>query len=164
MYNSHLECSSTMDPMSASVAFVGFAASLATLAALVVDSSRTLYNIRRKLKNAPEDIRRLSRQLTEFECLLLEVQERMRDHRVEYAASGIEMLFATAVNNMGKDMGDFGCTVQRLKGSLSAPASPRKLLGLRIRHILQEERVQEYQRLIASHIGTLTLLLEMVTR
>lgn len=153
-----------MDPVSASVAFVGLAASLTTLAALVVDSSRTLYNVRRKLKNAPEDITRLSRQLREFECLLSEVQERMRDYRVEYAASGMEMLFATAVTYMGKDMGDFECTVQRLKGSLSAPASPRKLLGLRIRHVLQEERVQEYQRLIASHIGTLTLLLEMLTR
>lgn len=153
-----------MDPVSASVAFVGFAASMTTLVALVVDSSKTLYNVRRKLKNAPEDIRRLSRQLREFECLLSEFQKRMRDHQVEYTASGMEMLFTTAVTTMEKDMDDFQCTVQRLKGPLSAPASPRKRLELRIRHVLQEERVQQYQRLIASHVGTLTFLLEMLTR
>jgi len=164
VYKSHLVCSSTMNPLSASVAFVGFATSLTTLVALVVDSSRTLYNVGRKLKNAPRDIRRLSRQLKEFECLLSEVQEQLRDHRVEHATSGMERLFATAIKYMREDLGDFENAIQRLKGSLSASASCRKLLGLRIRNVLQEEKVQEYQRLIASHIGTLTLLLEMLTR
>ena len=153
-----------MDPMSVSVAFVGLAASLSTLAALVVDSSRTLYNIRRRLKDAPEDITRLSRLVMEFECLLSAVQEQIRNHQVEYAASGMEMLFETAVNYMENDMEGFKETIRRLKGLLSASTSPRRRLELRIRHVLQEERVGDYQRLIASHIGTLTLLMEILSR
>ena len=153
-----------MDPVSVSVAFVGFAASLTTLTALVVDSSRTLYNIRRKLKDAPEDITRLSRLVVEFECLLSAVQEQIRDHRAEYAASGMKILFETAVKYMGNDMEGFKDTMQRLKGLLSASASPRRRLELRVRHVLQEERVGDYQRLIASHIGTLTLLMEILSR
>lgn len=153
-----------MDPMSVSVAFVGLAASLSTLAALVVDSSRTLYNIRRRLKDAPEDITRLSRLMMEFECLLSAVQEQIRNHQVEYAASGMEMLFETAVKYMENDMEGFKETIRRLKGLLSASTSPRRRLELRIRHVLQEERVGDYQRLIASHIGTLTLLMEILSR
>ena len=153
-----------MDPMSVSVAFVGLAASLSTLAALVVDSSRTLYNIRRRLKDAPEDITRLSRLVMEFERLLSAVQEQIRNHQVEYAASGMEMLFETAVKYMENDMEGFMETIRRLKGLLSASTSPRRRLELRIRHVLQEERVGDYQRLIASHVGTLTLLMEILSR
>ena len=153
-----------MDPMSVSVAFVGLAASLSTLAALVVDSYRTLYNIRRKLKDAPEDITRLSRLLMEFEWLLSGVQKQIRDHQVGYAASGMEMQVETAVKYMENDMEGFKDTMRRLKGLLSASASPRRRLELRIRHVLQEERVGDYQRLIASHIGTLTLLMEILNR
>lgn len=150
--------------MSVSVAFVGLAASLSTLAALVVDSSRTLYNIRRRLKDAPEDITRLSRLVMEFERLLSAVQEQIRNHQVEYAASGMEMLFETAVKYMENDMEGFMETIRRLKGLLSASTSPRRRLELRIRHVLQEERVGDYQRLIASHVGTLTLLMEILSR
>ena len=150
--------------MSVSVAFVGFAASLTTLAALAVDSSRTLYNIHRRLKDAPEDITRLLRLAVEFKCLLSAVQEQIRDHQVEYAPSGMGMLFETAVKHMENDMEGFKDTIRRLKGLLSASASPRRRLELRIRHVLQEERVGDYQRLITSHIGTLTLLMEILSR
>lgn len=153
-----------MDPMSVSVALVGFAASLTTLAAPVVDSSRTLYDIRRRLKDAPEDITRFLRLVMEFECLLSVVQEQIRDHQVEYAASGMERLFEMAVKYMQNDMEGFKDTMQRLEGLLSASSSRRRRLELRIRHVLQQERVGDYQRLIASHIGTLTLLMEILSR
>ena len=153
-----------MDPMSASVAIIGFAASLTTLAAVVIDSSRTLYNVRRKFKKAPEDIKRLCRQLREFECLLLEVQERIRDSPVEHAASGMGTLFIAAIEHIRNDMSDFDCAVQQLKGLLNTRTSPRESFLLRVRHVLQEDRVREYQFLISSHVGTLTLLLQMVTR
>ena len=153
-----------MDPLSTSVAFIGFAASLTTLAALVIDSSKTLCNVRRKLKNAPEDIRRLYRQLKEFECLLSEVQQRIQDYPLEYAASGIGTLFTTAADYMRQDMGNFECAMQKTKGLLLDPTSSRKFLALRIRHVLHEDRVQEYQRLISSHVGTLTFLVGILTR
>ncbi|MCJ1252131.1 hypothetical protein MMC30_009369 [Trapelia coarctata] len=136
-----------MDPVSASVTVVGFAASLTTLAALVIDSSRTPYNVRRKFRNAPEDVNRLYRQLREFQCLLFEVQERMRDHEAEYAASGIKTLFATTIDCMRKDLGEFECAIQNLKALLSGSTSYGKRIVSHIWHILQEERVREFQRL-----------------
>ena len=153
-----------MDPLSTSVAFIGFAASLTTLAALVINSSKILYKVRSKLKDAPEDIRRLYRQLKEFECLLSEIQERIRDYPSEYAALGMETLFTSAVHYMHQDLGDFESSMLKLKDLLLAPASRRKYLALRIRYVLQEDRVQRYQYLISSHVGTLTLLVGILTR
>ena len=62
------------------------------------------------------------------------------------------------------DLRGFNNTVQKLKGLLSHSTSSRDLFILRVRHILKEDDVREYQRLICSHVATLTLLLEILTR
>jgi hypothetical protein len=153
-----------MDPTSVSVAFISLAASLSTLTALVVDSSKTLANIRREWRSAPEDIKRLYRQLRDFECLLCQVQEQIRDNRVQFAASGMEVLFLAIMKYMPQDLDGLERAVQKLKSLICAPTSSGKRLEGRIRHILQEDRVKEYQALISSHVGTLTLLMEIMTR
>ena len=152
-----------MDPASAAVAFIGVAASLATLAALVIDGSKTLFNVHRKVKNAPEDIRRLCRQLNAFQCLLYEAQDLVRDDGLD-AASDLRAVFATAIGHMLDDLRGFKDTTQRLKGLMSHSTSSTDLFVLRVRHILKEDGIRDYQRLICSHIATLTLLLETLTR
>ena len=153
-----------MDPTSAAVTFIGVAASLTTLAALVIDGSKTLLNAHRKVKNAPEDIMRLCKQLNVFQCLLYEAQDLVRDHRPDYSASDVGIVFATAIEHMLDDLRDFKDTVQKLKGLMSHSTSSKDFFVLRVRHILKEDGVREYQRLICSHVATLTLLLEILTR
>ncbi|OAG39453.1 Pyrroline-5-carboxylate [Fonsecaea monophora] len=67
-----------MDPASASVAFIGFAASLTTLAGLVVDSVQTLSELRRRLIHAPEELERLLSVLRQHKSILLELRDRIR--------------------------------------------------------------------------------------
>ena len=157
-----------MDPASAAVAFIGVAASLTTLAALVIDGSKTLLNVHRKVKNAPEDIRRLCRQLNAFQCLLYEAQDLVRDlvrdHGPDYAPSDVGTVFATTFEHMLDDLRDFKDTVQKLKSLMAHSTSSKDLFVLRVRHIFKEDGVREYQRLICSHVATLTLLLEILTR
>ena len=153
-----------MDPASAAVAFIGVAASLTTLAALVMDSSKTLFNARRKFKSTPEDIKRLCWQLNIFHCLLCEAQNLVRDHGPNYAASDAGTVFATAIEHMLDDLCDFKDNVQKLNDLMSHSMSTRDFVVLRIRHILKEDGVREYQRLISSHVATLTLLLKTLTR
>ena len=153
-----------MDPASAAIAFIGVAASLTTLAALVIDASKTLLNIHHKVKNAPADIRRLYRELDMFQCLLHEAQDLVRDHGPDYAASDAGTVFAKAMEHMLHDLRDFKNTVERLKGLMSHSTSAKDLFVLRVRHILKEDGVREYQRLICSHIATLTYQLEILTR
>lgn len=153
-----------MDPASAAVAFIGVAASLTTLAALVIDGYKTLFDVHRKVKNAPKDIRRLCRQLNAFQCLLDEVRDLVVDHGPDYAASDVGTVFATTIRHMLDDLHDFKDTVQKLKGVMSDFTSSKDLFVLRVRHIFKEDGVREYQRLICSHVATLTLLLEILTR
>ena len=153
-----------MDPASAAVAFIGVAASLTTLAALVIDGSKTLLKVHGKVKNAPEDIRRLCRQLDVFQCLLHEAQVLVRDHGPLYATSDVGTVFARAIEHMLNDLGEFNDTVQKLKALMSQPKSAKDLLVLRVRYIIKEDRVREYKRRICSHVATLTAQLEILTR
>ena len=153
-----------MDPASAAVAFIGVAASLTTLTALVIDSSKTLFNVHRRFKNVPEDIKRLYRQLNAFQCLLYEAQDLVRDDGADYAKSDVGTVFATAMGHMLDDLRGFKDSVQKLKGLMSHSTSSKDLFVSRVRHILKEDGVREYERVICSHVATLTLLLEILTR
>jgi hypothetical protein len=153
-----------MDPASATVAFIGVAASLTTLAALVIDASKTLSNVHRRVKNAPKDIERLCWQLNTFQCLLVEAQNLVKDHGPDYAVSDVGSVFATAIQHMLDDLCDFKDTIQKLKGLMSHTASFKGRFVLRVRQIMNEDGVRRYQRLICSHVATLTLLLEVLTR
>ncbi|KAH0542506.1 hypothetical protein FGG08_003102 [Glutinoglossum americanum] len=150
--------------MEPTITIVGFAASLATLATLVINSSKTLYNLRRRLKNAPEDITRLLHQLRDYEGLLCEVQHRLQQDN-QGNTPGLQMLLARVAEQMKEDMEGFAGAIQRVNGLLDGHTNitSGKLLTLRIRHILQEDVVREYQRLISSHVGTLTLLLSILS-
>ena len=153
-----------MDPSSAAVAFIGVAASLTTLAALVIDGSKTLFNVYRKAKTASKDIRCLCRQLNVFLSLLHEAQNLVKEHGPDYAASDMGTVFTMAIEYMLDDLRGFKDTVQKLKGLMSRSTSSKDLFVLRVRHILKEDCLREYQRLINSHVATLTLLLEILTR
>lgn len=153
-----------MDPASASVAFVGFAASLTTLLALVLDTSTTIYNAQRKFRHAPEDIKRLLTQLVQLEHLLHEVRQQIQDHPDQGGAPGVIALLTSATQHLHADMLSFKRVTQKLNAILYAPPARKKLLVLRIRLILQTSTVQEYQHLISSHIEVLTLLFGMLNR
>ena len=58
----------------------------------------------------------------------------------------------------------FKDAVQKLLYLMSHPVSSKDFFVLRLRHILKEDGVREYQRLISSHVATLTLLLKTLTR
>jgi len=68
-----------MDPASASVAFIGFAVSLASIAALVVDSSKAIYKVCKSLKDAPSDIQRLQRKIKRLEEIVLKIKTAASD-------------------------------------------------------------------------------------
>jgi len=59
-----------MDPASATVVFVGFAASLGTLAELLIQSAQTIEDLCRKFRRAPNDLKRFCAALKRLELLL----------------------------------------------------------------------------------------------
>ena len=149
---------------SAAAALVGFAASLATLSALVIESSRTLYNVQRRWKGASDDVKNLARQLQQFQSLLDEVQRRVSQSQHGQSSSGLEVLFAAAIKGAQQDLEDVGRRLQRLRDLLCRSPTAKTPIELRIRHIMQESAMQEHQRKISSHIGALGLLLNLLNR
>ena len=147
-----------MDPASAGIAFVGFAASLATLAAVVANSSKTLYNLRNKLKDAPEDVKRLVQDLKALETLLEEIQTRLDEHGDAGLSQRLQELWADSAAQMQEDMEDFQTVIARLDRYLNGPTVSSKHIRSRIRHYFDEDAIAKYQRKISAHTETLTLI------
>ena len=156
-------CIPDMDPASAGVAFVGFTASLATLTAVVIDSSKTLYNLRNKLRNTPEDVRRLIRQFSVFESLLKEVQGVLQDHGDLGVPRGLHALWEGSADQMRDDVERFGVVVSRLQRLLEQPTLSSRLIRLRIRGVFEEDAIATFQRQISMHIETLTVIQTLIS-
>jgi len=149
-----------MEPAST---IIGFAASLTTLAGLIVESAKTLYKAQSHFREAPRDIKRLSRQIWEFETLLREVQAH---NNVDCGsrASTIHSLINTSAKHMQDDLKEFNSSIQKLKSILDGPATNTQRFGIRVRYILTESKVKRYQQLISSYSGTLTLFLALINK
>jgi len=149
-----------MDPASA---IIGFTASLTTLVGLVIESAKILYKAQSHFKEAPRDIRRLYRQIFEFEALLRQVQSQTN---IECGSqtSAIRALINNSAQHMQDDLKEFDSSFQKLKSILDDPTTNNKLFGLRIRHVLTESKVTRYQQLISSYSGTLTLFLALINK
>ena len=63
-----------MDPLS-------FTASIMTVSGVVAASTKIIYNLRDKFKDAPEDIESLMEQLQAFKDLLKELEAQVQDHQ-----------------------------------------------------------------------------------
>jgi hypothetical protein len=149
-----------MDPASA---IIGLTASLATLGGIVLESARILYKAQNHFKEAPRDIKRLCRQMTEFDILLKEIRNLLNsDHGSRTAP--IRMLIISSAQHMQDDLQEFGKNVQKVKTILDSSDSQKKLLGLRLRHVFTESKAKQYHQLISSHSGTLTLYLALLAK
>ena len=69
-----------MDPVTATVAFVGFGASLITLVAAVGDTSKAFFELQRKFKDAPKSTVRLQQDLQNIQLLLVAIKNRSLEY------------------------------------------------------------------------------------
>ncbi|KAF2183907.1 hypothetical protein K469DRAFT_710266, partial [Zopfia rhizophila CBS 207.26] len=105
---------------------------------------------------------RLSWQLSEFDGLLREVQSQINAD-CSPRTLGIRALINASAQHMQDDLQEFRMSIQQLKSILDGPATRGKLFSLRFRHILTESKVTQYQQLISSYSGTLTLSLALIS-
>lgn len=136
---------------------MGFAASITTLTAVALDSSRTLYSIRKKLQSTPEDVRRLIRQVRVFEGLLAAI----RDLGVP---QDLQEIWEESINQMREEMQQFNPVVSSLQRLLDGPTVSSKMIRLRIRRIFDEEKVKQFQEQLSSHIEFLTLIQTIINQ
>ena len=152
-----------MDPASAAVAFVGFAASLATLVAVVIDTSKTIYNLGSKLRHAPKDVERLLFEFEIFGGLLKEIRSRAEEHGDANTPPGLRELWAVSASQMQNDMENFQSVILKLSVLLKGTISSSALVRLRIRSLFSESAVTRYRQQITAHHGILTLVQSLMS-
>lgn len=140
-----------MDPLS-------FTASLMTVSGATIMTSRLVYTLCEKVKNAPKDVGDLFEQLQTFQELLDELKTQLQDSRDNTATqSKLLQIWGQSVAHMQRDVESLHTKLSKLEQLLK-----KKSLGSRIllsaRQMLSEKKVAEYQRKIESHCGVLTCI------
>ena len=150
-----------MDPASAAVAFVGFAGSIAALAAVVVESCKTLNNVWHSLKEAPESTRRLFQKLKRLEKIILEIQ-RVGELKDGGPTQSLDQ--HSWLENVTEMMDDFSLLkskILKLEGNLSGKKISRKYLGALVRKIFSDEDIARFERVISGHMETFNMMLAL---
>ncbi len=140
-----------MDPLS-------FTASLMTVSGVTIMTSKLVFTLREKVKNAPKDVGDLLEQLQTFQELLKELQIQLQDFPDNTTAqSKLSQIWGQSVAHMQCDVESLYTRLSKLE-----PLLKKKSLGSRVllsaRQMLSEKKVVEYQRKIDTHCSVLTCI------
>ena len=146
-----------MDPLS-------FTASLITVAGLVAASSKTIYDLRGKLKSVPKDVEELSGQLNNFEHLLKELESQVHDYRNNSSPQDrLPQAWGSSVEQMQRDVQYLQIAVNKVEILLKKKSRSSKVLLL-ARILFNEKEVEQHKRKIHTHWGTLSGIQAIVCR
>lgn len=150
-----------MDPASASIAFVGFTASLATLAGLVLQSSRVVHEICQKVKDTPKEVTDLQDQLVQLHGLL----QGLKENAPVPTTSGILLeTWQFAIQQLQNDMDTFSKRIQTISKHIKQKGSRSPFVGAAFRNFYEADVLKQYQVKFAGHIGAFTLLQAQLIR
>ena len=144
-----------MDPFTATLTFVGLSASLVTLLTAVGDASKTLFELQRKIKNAPRSAQRLHRDLQIIQVLLEAIKDQSLHYEGLDVPQALQDLWESFVLQLESDVRDFKARMSTLKLS-------RQSLKARIGHVFAEGIVSEFQNRYSAHIQTLIMVQNMM--
>ena len=147
-----------MDPASAVITFVGFAASLAALVAVVVDSAKTLNNLQQQLRAAPDTVKRLVKRFEVLQNLLQEVQAHSQVHGETEVPEGLRQIWESLAAPLKEDMDTFHVVVASLEQTLNESKGSSLKFRLRLRGFFSEPKVSEFEQKFQSHLGTLQVI------
>lgn len=151
-----------MDPVSAAVAAVGFAASLATLVGLVTESSRVLHNLWDKVRDTPKDVERLLDIVRVTESLVKEIAGLIFEGSEDVPAM-LQEIWNARAGLMLVDMRGLGQVVLELQNSIESETISRKHIRTSIRKFFKDDKILSYERKLSKHIETFTLVLSMLS-
>ena len=146
-----------MDPLS-------LTASIATVSGVVVATSKILHDLRLKVKNVPEHVESLFRQIKTFESLLQSFKEQLQILQDSADSKGpISTTYKDSVDQMEEDVHNLFSVLSRMEPLLRRRSSTAKL-WLVAREIFSEKQVMQYQNKIGIHCSILANLQAIVNR
>lgn len=125
-----------MDPVTATATFVGLSASLVTLVAAVADTSMALFELQRKLKDAPRSIVRLQQDLQNLQQLLFVMKSQSLEYEGIEIPQALQDLWNSVTVQLEGDIRDF-------KINISSFSLSRQGLQARIGRVFAEGTVNE---------------------
>ena len=143
-----------MDPASAVIAFVGFGASITTLAGVLLHSAKLLVVIQQEIKDTPQEIEHCLRRIKILCGLLQAVEE--ADVRIQrHGSPTLRESWMETKDDMYTHLKNFDEKITQVHDALKATRS-----GLRVKATMKtffnKAFLKEYQLKIAQDIGILT--------
>ena len=151
-----------MDPASATIAVVGFAASLATLAGLVIESTKTINGLCSKFKRAPDDIKRFLVTLQQFEALLKLLKDRTSHYTDTELPQELKQFWLTSAFQMEEDCLKLDERCKYLRSCFDGKSFSNKHVRGRLQNFFRFEDTLELERRLLNHVEIFNLALSMV--
>ena len=150
-----------MDPALASVAFIGEAGSIATLAGGVVESCKAIHKVWQSLKDAARDVQRFFKKSKRLESVILEVKRAGEAFNGDTIRLDFQQDWLESIEEMSDDLVVLKAKILGLEGNLHGKFFSRKGLSVQIRKVFSEEDIAKYERILSGHIETFNIMLAL---
>jgi Fungal N-terminal domain of STAND proteins len=151
-----------MDPASAAVAFVGFAASLATLTGLVIDSAKAVNKLCNSLKRAPAELKRFLATLKQLESIVSVLKDKTSNYTDEELPVLLKQFWLENVSQMKEDYDGLAKLVGKLQSSFGARSISNKHVRGRLRTFFSLDEISEFENRLSRYIGKFDLALSLI--
>ena len=151
-----------MDPALASVAFIGVAGSITTLAGVVVESCKAIHKVWQSLKDAPRDDEPVFKKSKRLESVILEAKRAGEAFNGDTIRLDFRQEWLESTEEMSDDLLVLKAKILRVEGNLHGKFFSRKLLSVQIRKVFSEEDIAKYERILSRHLETFNMMLALI--
>ena len=153
-----------MDPASATVALVGFAASIAGLAGAAAQSCQALQTFCKGLTTAQKNVQRLSDLIRRLEFITNQLQIIDTSRLKGRLDSDTEQYWRHQATQMCSDLHEFRDKVWKLENKFRAKTVTSMDLSARLLVVFSTDETTRYERLFSSHIEAANLVFSILTK
>lgn len=152
-----------MDPASTTIAFVGFAASIATLTGLLAHGLQQLWTLNDKLQHAPEEYRRLHIAVATLHALHASVQALLQDEGSNALPPLTLLSWRQNAEQMMKDLEAFDKVLEKCCPH-DGQGTRRWDIKSRVKKYLNDGAISHWEGILNGHINKMTLFSTILNR
>lgn len=133
--------STMLDPASATVAFVGFAASIAALIAVISDSAQTVHTLYCSLRDAPEELAYLKRIIEGNKALLKNIFIVSQRYETRGIPRDLFECWDKAAKHVFEDLQKFKIEIDKIFNTFNASSYSKRHLRGRVRQLFSAHAI-----------------------
>ena len=137
--------------MEAAVTFVGFAASLVTLIAVVGDSAQTVHTLWSNFRDSPTNLKQLSHAIAENEALLKDMQAVSDAYELVGIPESLLSRWKSTSTSVCNDFRELNLEMSKILGYTKGSEITRMHLRRRVRHFFSEKALESRCQQLLTH-------------